>query len=187
MGLTLVAAPAAEPIALADAKAHLRVEHTADDALITALIVAARTEAEHRTGRALISQVWALRLDAFPTGKIELPKPPLVSVGSITYTDNAGSPQTLAGSEYQVVTDELIGYVQPAYGKSWPSARPVPGSVVVTFTAGNANAAAVPQAIKQWMLLQIGAMYEHRSAAGDRQIHVLPFADGLLDAARVYW
>lgn len=187
MGLTLITPPADEPVSLADAKAHLRVEDTGDDALITALIVAARREAEHRTGRALVTQTWKLTLDAFPDGKIELPRPPLASVSSIAYTDADGAPQTVDAGDYQVVIDELIGYVQPAYGKAWPSARQVPGTIAVTFVAGYGAAAAVPQTVKQWMLLQVGAMYENRAAAGDRQAYQLPFADGLLDSARVYW
>ena len=62
-----------------------------DDALITALIVTARQQAEHRTGRALVSQQWRQGLDQFPDDSLELPKPKLVSVQSVTYLDSNGT------------------------------------------------------------------------------------------------
>lgn len=49
--LKLITAPAAEPITLAEAKLHARADTSAYDSLITALIVAAREECEHITGR----------------------------------------------------------------------------------------------------------------------------------------
>ena len=46
------------------------------------------------------------------------------------------------------------------------------------------QAAAVPAAIKQWMLLQLGHLYEHRESASDFQVYATPFIDGLLDPYR---
>ena len=51
--LTIVAEATTEPVSLADAKAHLRVIHAGDDAIIAALITAARAAVESETGRAL--------------------------------------------------------------------------------------------------------------------------------------
>ena len=161
MGQILKVAPAAEPVALAEAKLHCKVDGIDDDTLITALIIAARQQAEHRTGRALITQQWEFTLDKFPQ-QIILPKPALVSVQSVKYLDDAGVLQTLASTEYQVIVSELVGRVIPAYGKSWPSCRLQPDSVVVAFTAGYGDAAAVPTSIKSWMLMAIGTMYGQR-------------------------
>lgn len=62
MPAILLTAPAAEPISLAEAKAYLRLEHDAEDALVARLIAAARAEVETLTRRVLVAQRW--RLDA---------------------------------------------------------------------------------------------------------------------------
>ena len=134
--LTQLSPPSAEPLSLAEAKLHLRVDAdiTEEDGLIAALIVTARQQAEHRTGRALVSQQWRLGLDQFPDDSLELPKPKLVSVQSVTYLDSNGTRQTLAGGDYEVITDELVGRLVPAFGKSWPACRLFPGSVQLIFS-----------------------------------------------------
>jgi uncharacterized phiE125 gp8 family phage protein len=52
MAAILIEPPASEPLSLAEAKNYLRVQHDADDALIAAMISAARMQAESRTRRA---------------------------------------------------------------------------------------------------------------------------------------
>lgn len=182
MGLTLIATPGVEPVTLAEAKLHLRVDAADDDTLIAALIVAARNQAESRTGRALVTQQWRLDLDRFPVDTIDLPLPPLQSVESITHLDHDGVRQTLAASEYTVISNETPGVVLPAYGKSWPSCRVAPGSVQISFTAGYGATAAVPQAIRQWMLLQVGAWHESRESDPSGE---MTYVDALLDPYRV--
>jgi len=66
MGLKLTTAPAVEPVTLAQAKAHMRVDIADDDALITNLITAARADAENVCRRAFVTQKWDLYLDSFP-------------------------------------------------------------------------------------------------------------------------
>ena len=66
MALVLTAAPAVEPVSLAEAKAHLRVDSDHEDALIAQLIVAARIFVERTLGLALIAQSWSYFLDALP-------------------------------------------------------------------------------------------------------------------------
>lgn len=188
MGLTLKVAPAEEPVTLAEAKLHCKVDGSDDDALITALIGAARQQAEHRTGRALVTQQWEFTLDSFPE-RIVLPMPALVTVQSVKYLDENGTQQTLASTEYQVIIDELSGYLVPAYGKAWPSCRAQPDSVVVAYTAGYGAASAVPQSIKFWMLMAITTLYGQREAftTGNQNIaNEIPrdFFAGLLDP---YW
>lgn len=185
MGLVLTTGPASEPITLAEAKAHCRVDSSDDDALITALIVAMRQRAEALTGRALITQQWQLTGEAFPVGALGLPRPPLVSVETIKYLDANGTLQTLSTGAYDVVLSELLGTVAPKWGTTWPTIRSQIGAVQINFTAGYGAAAAVPQAIKSWMLCYIAAAYDNRSAIAVGRdaaaVVAMPYVDALLD------
>lgn len=190
MGLALIAPPEEEPVSLAAAKLHLRVDGTEEDSYIRGLVAAARMDAEHQTGRALVAQTWRLTLDRFPVGDIELPRPPLQSVKSITYLDAGGVRQTVSPAEYRAITDEMFGRVVLAYGGSWPTCRVEPGSVLVTFVAGWAEAADVPEAIRHWVKIKLATLYEQRSALNVGNIVTeMPRQawDCLLDAYRVRW
>lgn len=185
MGLKLITPPATEPVTLAEAKAHLRVDIADDDALITSLIVAARTDCENLIQRALITQTWEKAVDAFGEA-IELPKPPLISVLHVRYDDTNGVEQTLASLSYQVDNFSEPGWVVPAYGFDWPDTREQINAVRVRYTAGYGSAAAVPQPIKQWILIRVGQLHEHREqVAAGVSVATLPFVDSLLDTYRV--
>ena len=66
MSLVIITPPATEPITLTEAKAQCRVDGTAEDALLTIYIQAAREQCERLIGRKLITQTVEQRLDAFP-------------------------------------------------------------------------------------------------------------------------
>lgn len=99
-------------------------------------INAAIADAERHTRRAFITQTWRLSLREFPD-RIYLPRPPLQSVTSITYVDSNGATQTLSSSLYQVSTDSSPGYIEPAFGQSWPTIRSeTVDPIKVTYIAG---------------------------------------------------
>lgn len=66
MSLVLTSGPALEPVTLAEAKAHLRVDHNHEDSLIQSLIITSRLHIEAALGLALITQSWAYFLDRWP-------------------------------------------------------------------------------------------------------------------------
>lgn len=167
--LYLIGAPAAEPVSTADAKLHLRVDHTAEDSLIYSKAAAARGHVERLTARQLITATWELRLDAFPadTCAIRIPKPPLREVLSVKYVDQDGTLQTLAPAEY--VVDVPVGPTAPwgrlwlAYLKTWPLTRDERNAVRIQFKAGYGdNPADVPEDLRNAILLKVGALHASR-------------------------
>ena len=164
--------------------------NTTSDPLITALIKAARQQAELELRRALITQTVDAYLDSFPSGDdTTIRLPPLSAITSIVYTDDAGVEQTLDAARYTVDSQSSPARVTPAYGYSWPATRDKVNAVRVRFTAGYGAASAVPACIKQWMLLQIKALYDNRDKfTPGGAIAVLPneFIGGLLDPERAH-
>jgi uncharacterized phiE125 gp8 family phage protein len=63
MTYVLIAPPIAEPLMLADARAHLRLDDANEDTLIASLIRTAREHLKRTTGLCLITQIWRLYLD----------------------------------------------------------------------------------------------------------------------------
>lgn len=169
----LKTAPTTEPVTLAEAKLHLKVDSdTTDDNLITALITAAREIVENYTGRALINQTWEACFEEFPDEEdaddnyVPLRPGPLSSISSVVYLDTAGVSTTASASTlYEADAYSMPGRLCLRYGQVWPSTRDVQNAVTVTFVAGYGSAAAsVPGAIKAAILLIIGHLYEHRES-----------------------
>lgn len=199
MALALITAPTVEPITLAEAKTQCRVDSdlTDDDGLLGTLISAAREHAENLTKRAFISQTWEKTLDAFPGAgwcaawptvpngatAIPLAMPPLLSVVSVKYVDTSGVLQTLDPASYKVDDRVLPGWVVPAYGYTWPTARLEPNAVRIRFTAGYGAAATdVPTAIKAWVKLAVATLYKHReTTVVGKTVVELNSLDSLLD------
>ena len=74
MPLRVVTPPASEPVTLAEAKAHLRLEESVDDVLVQGLITAARQYIEKICWRAALTQTLELELPSFRgEDKLELP------------------------------------------------------------------------------------------------------------------
>ena len=102
--------PVVEPVSLADAKTHLRIDSEAEDGLVQSLIATARQWAEDYCDRTFVLTRWAMRTDSFygqvgspsqfglradgnniegrqgvvPNMDIELPRPPMAQVTGYT-------------------------------------------------------------------------------------------------------
>ena len=204
MPMQLITPPVAEPVSLAEAKLHLRVDFDEDDALIQALISAARQAAEMLTQRQLVTARWRMVLDSFPGPSLRgvpagqtftlpghailLTKSPVTSVVEIRYLDMAGIWQVMPAANYTVDNACEPGRITPVFGQIWPIALPQIGAVSVIFDAGYGSAADVPEGLKSWIKLRLGSLYAHREEVASMargRIDPLPFVDGLLDPYKV--
>src|SRR5258707_273549 len=124
---------AVELLTLTEVKDQQKIYIADDDDLLAGWIVAAREWAETVTRRTLPVTSYRLHLDSFPNqhdrheryrheryyevngcpdhGIIELPKPPLISVESVTYLDENGNTQTLGTDKYIVDADSTPGRI----------------------------------------------------------------------------
>lgn len=188
-GLILVTPPAAEPISLATAKLHLKVEHTADDDLITAWIVAARRWAETFTGRQFVTATWDWNLDCFPEPgcELEIPRAPLQSITSISYFDTNGDSQTWSSSLYDVDTASEPGRVAPDIDQDWPATSQKMNAATIRFVAGYGDADDVPETIKAAMQLYLGHWYEHREEVTSVETFKVPSAAEMLLYSERVW
>ncbi|MBA5776362.1 phage head-tail connector protein [Stappia sp. F7233] len=171
--------PAIEPVTIADARLHLRVTHTDEDALISRLIEAARAHVEQATRRALITQGWRLYLDAWPPGRIiRLPVSPVQRIDAVTVYDADGMPVALDPGAYT-----LDGASSPARVRVHAGAPAAANGVEIDFIAGYGDeAGSVPAALVQAILLLVGQWYEFREAGSELATAGIPFGFDALTA-----
>lgn len=211
----LITPSSVEPVTLQQAKSQLRVDFPDDDALISALITAAREMCEQKLQRAIFNQTFVLSLDQFNYGDwrstipmerrnplrfsslwesmaVRLPMPRLVSVTSITYLDVLGERQTLDPSTYTVDPSSEPARIVPAINLTWPTTDYyMPGSVKVTYVAGSygdgVTVDTCPASIEQAILLLVGHLYENREASSALSLKNIPLGvDALLNPYRFY-
>jgi uncharacterized phiE125 gp8 family phage protein len=184
MSSILLTPPAAEPVALPDAKAYLRVAIDDDDAVIAALIATARSHIEAQTRRALITQTWRLIRDGWPPdGRIAVMPVPLRSVVAARIYDAGGSTHAIDTGIF--VADKTAA---PAVLSSVPWTLTEPGraaaGIEIDVEVGYGGAPAnVPESLRQALLLLVAHWYENRGLIATGQtVAVLPMAIAALIA-----
>jgi len=137
MPLILTAGPSVEPISLAEAKAHCRVDGDLEDTLIASLILAARLHIERSLDVALIGQSWSLYLDRWPDrAHVELPLAPLLSVDAVRLYGPTGSSMTLDPALFEVDAFSRRPRLGRRDGQSWPLPGRGINGIEIAFTAG---------------------------------------------------
>lgn len=183
--LSVKTQPTLEPVTLAEAKAHLRVDYTDEDALIQGLVRASRRYLEWTYNRAMITQSLVLTMDSFDPrlwtsesfygispitwalgigvswSMIEL-RPPVQSITSVKYLDPTGAQQTFTDYAFDAGSEEATGRIFPKLNKIWPVVGLTPASVTIEWVAGFAGPEAVPDDWKSALKLLLGALFENR-------------------------
>jgi len=166
MAMVLITAPAALPVTLAEAKAHLRVETPDEDDYITGLLAAATAHVEGATGKRLILQQWRVFLDALPTdGPVDIPLGPLISVDAVRVRDEAGAPVAvdLSGVAADRHSDppRLVFDEEPISGQAL-------NGIEIDVTAGYGEAGVdVPDQLRRAVLVLAAHWHAFRGQASD--------------------
>lgn len=161
MILNIETAPATLLITLEDAKQNLAIEHSLDDARITNLIKAAQELIEEEADVSLQSTTYTLKSCNFPS---TLLKPPVASIDSIEYFDADNAQQTLASSEYYLLSSRYEAKI--IYPNTLPSIYSRPDAVTTTYTTGYS---VIPERAKQACRQLVELMNEHR---GDGEFQI---------------
>jgi uncharacterized phiE125 gp8 family phage protein len=189
--LKKIVEPAVEPVTLAEAKAHLRVDISDDDSYIASLVKAAREWIEGYLDMTVMQTKYRMRLDAFPA-EIQFPKPPMLASGTntavaVTYVASSlGNTATLSASSFRIDRDSLPGKAYPLYGGSWPSHLSDQNSVTVEWWGGYGDTpSSAPQKIRHALLMIVHHWYERRAAVEAGSMAEVPLgAKALLDMSK---
>lgn len=165
MTLILTAGPATEPVSVAEAKAQLRIDGTAEDILIASLILTSRLHIEAALGLALITQSWQLQLDAWPDGSaVPLPLHPVSAVTAVRTVATDGTVATMLPSATLFDPGPPPRVVRIM--RAWPQPGAAANGIAIAFTAGfGPTPADVPAPIRHAMLLLVAHWYEHRDTS----------------------
>jgi uncharacterized phiE125 gp8 family phage protein len=184
--IKLITAPTSELISLTDAKAYIRVETDADDALISSLITLAREYAEGITNQSLAQKTLEYSLKAFPDEDfIPLPKPPVVSITSIKYIDSSETEQTFDSAKYTLSTYGVEHLIYLKHGYSWASTTfRYYDAVLVRYAAGY-TASTLPATHRHAILMLVSHWYETRCLVGNVTNEVAMTVSALLAQKRL--
>jgi uncharacterized phiE125 gp8 family phage protein len=167
-------------LSTADAKAHLKIEHSDEDDLVAAYVAAATGYLDGPDGvlgLALIEQTWSQSFDCFPCRRwFHLAFGPLLQVEAISYFDPDGQEQEFTG--FRAVSDATGPMVMLNEGESWPATAVRSDAVTVEWTCGfGPDDIDLPQPIVHAARLLIGDWHLNRENTNVGNItSELPFA-----------
>lgn len=186
---TLIEGPTIEPLDLEEVKKQRKVSSTSLDTLFVLWISAARQLFEEQTGCQLMTATYETRYDAFAVdGVIEVPHPPLQSVTSVTYLDDAGDEQTVDPATYTVLAPSSDrpsrGRIVLNTGAAWPTVITRPNVVRVRYVAGYGGApGAVPELVKVALFFLVGHFHRFGEDVQDAKLAAIPRgADSIMQA-----
>jgi uncharacterized phiE125 gp8 family phage protein len=150
-------APVVEPITLAEAKEYARIDGSAEDALITALIKMARIHSESFTGKSLVPKTITITSFSFPY-QFQMPYGPLNAENNVTKVVTLDQNGAETNLNYQV---------NPGL---YPKMMILGGNQSYKFkTVYTAGFTTVPEDIKLAIKMLVNTMYERREDFSDLQ------------------
>lgn len=179
----LIGPPSQDLLDLADVKAHLRIEHPDDDALLSSLILAAQSHLDGRDGimgRALVNQVWRSELNAWPPSGHVLPLPD-VSSCAVSYFDAQNVLRAVAASDVRIIEKVSGSAIEFDVGFSFPDLYPRLDAIRFDMTCGyGPEASDVPADIRQAARMMIAAWHANPEGVMAGQVQELPVPAGVM-------
>ena len=187
MSITVSVPPVEEPISIDYVQQWTGLNDSEHDDRLYRLISAAREHVEGIIKRSLMPQTIIDRRDSFPSWLIELSLPPVQSLTSIGYIDEAGDPQTVISADYVTDLNSLPARITPIEGVSWPTTDNVMDAVTITYVAGYADADAIPERIRNAIAMLVDHWSEHRSPVSELRLSDTPLSiDAMLLQYRIF-
>lgn len=195
----IVITPPAPVVTWEEADQHLRLDGDEEQMEMIERLVKSATQhidgPDGWLGRSLGPQTLEARMSGF-CDIIRLPYRPVIDIVSVLYLDGQGQPQPVDADAYELFGHEL----GTAWGKSWPTPGAYRGyaeTVRIQYRAGYAvtpvadpPVAAVPEPIKQAILLMVGDLWHSRATfATGANMQAVPMSttvETLLSPFRVY-
>ena len=187
----LITGPSVEPISVADAKRHLRVEHSDDDLLIKRLIETAvsMVDVTGVLGKAMITQTWGEWFAPNPS-QIVLSLGPIQSVSAIKYYDTDNALQTDTLSNYFVLGTSGRTTIKPKSGYNWPTTFTRDDAIKIEYVIGYGDTFRdVPSTVRHALFMLVAHYYENRENELIGTVSkTLPFGfEALIDSERNTW
>jgi len=182
-----------EAISVDEVKSHLKIQTTAEDALLNIYIKAVSRQAENYLKRSIIPTNYRLSLDSFPS-EIVLPRsPPLSTVSTditVSFIPTSGGVSCVVdSSNYEIDRNIVPCRIYLGYSTSWPSnVRTYKNVVTVDYVSGW-QTSVTPEEIKLWLMEKVGIYHKYRIPIneGDRLQNLRrDFIDGLVDDYIIY-
>ncbi len=184
MALIDLATPVLEPIDLAYAKLFMRVDGTAEDALIETLIKTTRHQVENSIGRTLIRRSYIYRTSVPHDRRLCLPRPPLVSVSRVTLVAENDQAIDIPQGDYSVSTKKQPGEIRLNSGKKWTDYLAEFSVLEVEFEAGYGDTPDdIPLPLRQAIVLLLTHAFEFRETSEAPAIPII--VEALLAPYRV--
>jgi uncharacterized phiE125 gp8 family phage protein len=178
------------PVSVCDAKMHLRITSSAEDAYISDLVYAAvaMTDGLGTLGKAMITQKWRQYFGVNP-GVAYLSIGPVQSVTKIAYYDKDGVEQDATLTDFDVFGNGNATRVTPKPGFSWPDAQDRPDAIWIEYEAGYGDLPSdVPAALRHAIKMLVAHWYENRENATEAGMRNIPYGyDALINTERARW
>ena len=189
---SIVSQPFVEPITLADASEHLRVDSEDDIGYISGLIAVAREYVDSVTGRVsavtswlLLAPTWDSLTSNLYSREIPLLRTPLLEVSSVKYYAPSSSTLTEITAENLIV----VKGAEPGWLKvitALPTVDDRPDAIQIQFLAGYRADETVPPGHRHAIKMLVAHLYEQRQPVAFASCQNIPYAlDALISNQKV--